>query len=37
MLTHLLAENGDPFREESYYLEKWGYEVDEMGNVTYTN
>ncbi len=37
LLTHLLAEIGDPFREESYYLEKWGYEVDEMGNVPYTN
>ena len=31
-----LAQIGDPFREESYYLQKWGYEVDEIGNVPYT-
>ena len=35
-LARLLAQIDDPFREESYYLEKWGYEVDEVGNVPYS-
>ena len=36
-LRRLLEGIGDPFREESYYLEKWGYEIDEVGNVPYAN
>ena len=36
LLTRLLARIDDPFREESYYLDKWGYEVDEIGNVPYS-
>ena len=32
----LLAQIDDPFHKESYYLEKWGYQVDEIGNVPYT-
>ena len=36
VLTRLLAQIEDPFREESYYLEKWRYQVDEVGNVPYS-
>lgn len=35
-LAQLLAQIDDPFHKESYYLEKWGYQVDEIGNVPYT-
>ena len=35
-MSQQLEKIGDPFREEEYYLEKWGYEVDEFGNVPYS-
>ncbi|MCS5662314.1 MAG: sulfatase-like hydrolase/transferase, partial [Dehalococcoidia bacterium] len=35
-LSQQLEKIGDPFREKEYYLEKWGYEVDEFGNVPYS-
>ncbi len=34
-LRRQLEKIGDPFREKEYYLEKWGYEVDDVGNVPY--
>ena len=34
-LSRLLKKNGDPFREKSYYLEKWNYIVNEKGEVPY--
>ena len=36
ILTRLLAQIDDPFREGGYYLAKWGYEVDGIGNVPYS-
>jgi arylsulfatase A-like enzyme len=36
VLTRLLVQIDDPFREAGYYLAKWGYEVDEIGNVPYS-
>lgn len=36
-LTRLLEERGDPFEPASYYLEKYGYQVDEKGAIPYTN
>jgi arylsulfatase A-like enzyme len=36
-LTRLLEERKDPFEPASYYIEKWGFEVDEKGAVPYTN
>ena len=35
-LSEQLEKIGDPFREKEYYLEKWGYEVGEFGNVSYS-
>ena len=34
-LSQQLEKIGDPFREKEYYLKKWGYEVDEFGQVPY--
>jgi len=36
-LTRLLEERNDPFEPAEYYLDKWGFEVDEKGAVPYTN
>ena len=35
-LKRQLERIGDDFREKEYYLEKWGYEVNEEGYVPYT-
>ena len=35
-LTRQLEKIDDPFKEKEYYLEKWGYEVGEHGNVPYS-
>ena len=35
-LDRRLAEIDDPFREKTYYLEKWGYEVNKTGEVPYS-
>ncbi|MFT5368585.1 MAG: arylsulfatase A-like enzyme [Candidatus Latescibacterota bacterium] len=35
-LSQQLEKIDDPFKENSYYLEKWGYEVDEHGAVPYS-
>jgi len=34
-LSAQLNKINDPFRESSYYLQKWGYEVDQYGAVPY--
>ena len=34
-LVRQLEKIGDPFRGKEYYLEKWGYEVDDTGCVPY--
>ena len=34
-LSRLLKKTGDPFREKNYYLEKWGYDINEKGEVPY--
>ena len=34
-LAQRLERIDDPFREKEYYLEKWGYEVNEQGVVPY--
>ena len=36
-LVRLLKERDDPFESAAYYIEKWGFEVDERGAVPYTN
>ncbi|MCH2666109.1 sulfatase [bacterium] len=36
-LTRLLEERGDPFKPAQYYLDKWGFEVNEKGTIPYTN
>ncbi len=35
-LDEQLASISDPFREKEYYLEKWGYEVNDTGEVPYS-
>ena len=35
-LSRQLEKIGDPFREQEYYLEKWGYEVGKFGEVPYS-
>ena len=35
-LSRQLDKIGDPFREEEYYLNRWGYEVDEEKQVPYS-
>jgi arylsulfatase A-like enzyme len=34
-LTRLLEERNDPFEPASWYIDKWGFEVDERGAVPY--
>lgn len=36
-LVRLLKKRDDPFESAAYYIEKWGFEVDERGAVPYTN
>ncbi|HAA76934.1 TPA: sulfatase [Candidatus Latescibacteria bacterium] len=36
-LIRLLAERDDPFEPAQFYIDKWGFEVDEKGAVPYTN
>jgi len=35
-LAHRLKETGDEFLAGMYYINKWGYPVDETGTVPYT-
>jgi arylsulfatase A-like enzyme len=35
-LSQQLEKISDPFEQSSYYLKKWGYEVDEHGAVPYS-
>ena len=35
-LARQLENIDDPFREKEYYLEKWGYKVNDTGEVGYT-
>jgi hypothetical protein len=35
-LERQLERIDDPFKEKEYYLEKWGYEVNETGEVPYS-
>lgn len=36
-LEHLLKKYGDDFQPGDAYMEKWGYELDGSGNITYTH
>ena len=36
-LTRLLEERDDPFEPAEYYIDKWGFEVDDRGAVPYHN
>ena len=35
-LQRQLDKIDDPFREGDYYLDKWGYEVNQTGEVPYS-